>query len=46
LRDRIVGMYENNERTLVICDINNQVFIDGMYLQHPGPGGTAPRGTL
>jgi hypothetical protein len=34
LRDRIVGMYENNERTLVIRDRNNQVFVDEMYMQY------------
>jgi hypothetical protein len=34
LRDRIVGLYENNERTLVIRDRNNQVFVDEMYMQY------------
>jgi len=44
LRDRIVGLYENNERTLVIRDLNNQVFIDDLFLQYLwGSGLVAPR---
>jgi hypothetical protein len=44
LRDRIVALYEANERTLVIRDRNNQVFVDDMYLQYLlGSGLVAPR---
>ena len=44
LRDRIVGLYETNERTLVIRDRNNQVFVDDMYMQHLLDSGlVAPR---
>ncbi len=44
LRDRIVGLYENNERTLVIRDLNNQVYIDDLFLQYLwGSGLVAPR---
>ena len=44
LRDRVVGLYENNERTLVIRDLNNQVFIDDLFLQYLwGSGLVAPR---
>ena len=46
LRDHIVGLYEDNERTLVIRDLNNQVFIDDMYLQYLWDSGlVAPRAT-
>jgi hypothetical protein len=34
LRDRIVGLYEANERMLVIRDRNNQVFVDEIYTQY------------
>jgi hypothetical protein len=44
LRDRIVGLYETNERTVVIRDRNNEVFVDQMYLQYLlGSGLIAPR---
>jgi hypothetical protein len=44
LRDRIVGLYENNQRTLDIRDLNNQVFIDDMFLQYLWNSGlVAPR---
>ena len=44
LRDRIVGLYENTERTLVIRDRNNQVFVDEMYMQYLLASGlVAPR---
>jgi hypothetical protein len=44
LRDRIVGLYENNERALVIRDLNNQVFVDDMFLQYLWNSGlVAPR---
>jgi len=44
LRDRIVGLYETNERTLVIRDRNNEVFVDQMYMQYLlGSGLIAPR---
>jgi len=33
LRDRIVGLYESNDRVIVIRDRNNEVFVDQMYLQ-------------
>jgi hypothetical protein len=32
--DRVVGVYEANERTLVIRDRNNQVFVDDMYTRY------------
>ena len=34
LRDRIVNLYEANERTLMIRDRNSQVFVDQMYMQY------------
>jgi hypothetical protein len=34
LRDRIVKLYESNERWSTIIDRNNQVYIDQMYLQY------------
>ena len=38
LRDRIVGLYEANERWVTIVDRNNQVFVDQMYAAvHHGP---------
>jgi len=44
LRDRIVGLYETNERAQVIRDRNNEAFVDQMYLQHLlGSGLIAPR---
>jgi hypothetical protein len=44
LRDRIVSLYENNERTLVVRDLNNQVFVDDMFLQYLWNSGlVAPR---
>lgn len=44
LRDRIVGMYENNQRTLDIQGLNNQVYVDDMFLQYLwGSGLVAPR---
>lgn len=44
LRDRIVGLYEANERALVIRDRNNEVFVDEMYLQYLLDSGlVAPR---
>lgn len=44
LRDRIVGLYEANERTLVIRDRNNEVFVDEMYMRYLLDSGlVAPR---
>jgi len=34
LRDRIVRLYENNERAQMIRDRNNQEFVDRMYMTH------------
>lgn len=44
LRDRIVGLYESNERIMAIRDRNNEVFVDQMYLQYLLDSGlVAPR---
>lgn len=44
LRDRIVNLYEANERLLVIRDRNNQVFVDQMFMQYLMDSGLiAPR---
>lgn len=44
LRDRIIGLYETNERQLVIRDRNNHVFVDEMYTQYLLSSGlVAPR---
>ncbi|NJD33110.1 MAG: hypothetical protein FIB04_14625 [Gammaproteobacteria bacterium] len=50
LRERIVGLYESNERWATIIDRNNQVFVDQMYMQYimdrgliaPRPTGNIP----
>lgn len=50
LRDRIVRLYENNERVQMIRDRNNQEFIDRLYLTYlldqdfvaPRPNSTLP----
>ena len=34
LRDRVVDFYERAERTLLIRDRNNQMFVDQMYMPH------------
>lgn len=44
LRDRIVNLYEANERWSTIIDRNNQVFVDQMYLMYVlGEGLFSPR---
>lgn len=51
LRDRIVGLYESNERVTAIRDRNNEVFVDQMYMQYlldsglvaPRPGHNLPQ---
>ncbi len=46
LRDRIVGLYEANERWSVIIDRNNLVFVDQMFAQYMMDNGlVAPRPT-
>jgi hypothetical protein len=46
LRDRIVGVYETNERALTVRDRNNQAFVDEMYAQYLLESGlVAPRPT-
>lgn len=46
LRDRIVRLYEANERTQAIRDRNNQEFVDRMYMIYLLDGGfVAPRPT-
>jgi hypothetical protein len=44
LRDRIVRLYENNERAQTIRDRNNQEYVDRMYMTYLLDGGfVAPR---
>jgi hypothetical protein len=46
LRDRIVGLYEANERWSAIIDRNNLVFVDQMFAQYMMDNGVvAPRPT-
>lgn len=46
LRDRIVGLYESNERWAAIIDRNNLVFVDQMFAEYVlGNGLVAPRPT-
>lgn len=46
LRDRIVGLYEANERWVAIIDRNNLVFVDQMFAEYMmGSGLVAPRPT-
>jgi hypothetical protein len=46
LRDRIVRLYENNERAQMIRDRNNQEFVDRMYMTYLlDHGYVAPRQT-
>jgi hypothetical protein len=46
LRDRIVGLYEANERWATIIDRNNMVFVDQMFAEYLiGSGLVAPRPT-
>ena len=46
LRDRIVGLYEANERWVAIIDRNNLVFVDQIFAEYMmGSGLVAPRPT-
>ena len=46
LRDRIVGLYESNERWVAIVDRNNLVFVDQMFAEYLMASGlVAPRPT-
>ena len=43
LRDRIVGLYEANDRVSTIIDRNNQFYVDQMYAQFLASGGLIAR---